>query len=112
MRTSGGWTRRLTTQRAKLENRRVSTDPGDYNGAPDAGAYITVEATRQTGNREYRYYYWQWREGDSQENEYIAPVSPKRELRPGGDQIGPRHTSKQCSATMSSPLQHPSTDSH
>ena len=60
-----------------LEEREISTDPKDYDDVPASGAYITVKTTKQTGERSYRYYYWQWREGDSWKNEYIAPVNPK-----------------------------------
>ena len=62
-----------------LNERGVSTDPEDYDQVPDSGAYITTKTTKQTGDKEYRYYYWQWREGDSWKNEYIAPVSPRRD---------------------------------
>ncbi|AJF27887.1 hypothetical protein SG26_19185 (plasmid) [Haloarcula sp. CBA1115] len=60
-----------------LEEREISTDPKDYDDVPASGAYITVKTTKQTGERSYRYYYWQWREGDSWKNEYIAPVNPR-----------------------------------
>jgi len=60
-----------------LEERGVPTNPEDYDEVPNSGAYITVKTTKQTGQRSYRYYYWQWREGDSWENEYIAPVNPR-----------------------------------
>lgn len=55
---------------SSLEARGVSTDPGDYEDVPDAGAYVTVKETKPG----YRYYYWQWRDGDSWRNRYIAPV--------------------------------------
>lgn len=58
-----------------LEDRGVSTDPGDYDDVPSTGAYITVKETKPG----YRYFYWQWREGDRWKNEYIAPVEPKRD---------------------------------
>jgi len=61
----------------ELEQREISTDPEEYDGVPASGAYITVKTTKQTGEKAYRYYYWQWREGDSWKNEYIAPVNPK-----------------------------------
>lgn len=61
----------------ELEEREISTDPRDYDDVPASGAYITVKTTKRTGDRAYRYYYWQWREGDSWKNEYIAPVNPK-----------------------------------
>jgi hypothetical protein len=64
-------------QLAELEDREVSTDPTDYDDVPASGAYITVKTTKQTDQKEYRYYYWQWREGDSWKNEYIAPVNPQ-----------------------------------
>ena len=60
-----------------LEEREISTDPKDYDDVPASGAYITVKTTKQTGERSYRYFYWQWREGDSWKNEYIAPIIPK-----------------------------------
>jgi hypothetical protein len=63
--------------REELEERDISTDPADYEDVPSSGAYITIKTTKQTAEKEYRYYYWQWREGDSWENEYIAPVNPK-----------------------------------
>jgi len=56
-----------------LEGRDVSTDPKDYEKVPTSGAYITVKETKPG----YHYYYWQWRDGESWKNEYIAPVSPK-----------------------------------
>ena len=56
-----------------LEDRDVSTDPKDYKKVPTSGAYITVKETKPG----YHYYYWQWRDGESWKNEYIAPVSPK-----------------------------------
>jgi len=57
----------------ELESRdeEISTDPEDY-GAPKS-AYITTKYP----HGEAGYYYWQWREGDSWHNEYIAPVNPK-----------------------------------
>ena len=62
-------------QLAELEDRDVSTDPAEYEDVPVSGAYITIKTTKQTSKKEYRYYYWQWREGDSWKNEYIAPVN-------------------------------------
>jgi hypothetical protein len=64
-------------QLAELEDRDVSTDPAEYADVPVSGAYITIKTTKQTSKKEYRYYYWQWREGDSWKNEYIAPVNPQ-----------------------------------
>jgi hypothetical protein len=61
----------------ELDEREISTDPEDYEDVPSSGAYITVKTTKETGNKSYRYFYWQWREGDSWKNEYIAPVSPR-----------------------------------
>jgi len=61
----------------ELEEREISTDPEDYEDVPTSGAYITVKTTKETGEKSYRYYYWQWREGDSWKNEYIAPVNPR-----------------------------------
>jgi len=55
---------------SSLANRGVSTDPGDYVDVPDVGAYVTVKETKPG----YRYYYWQWRDGDAWKNQYIAPV--------------------------------------
>jgi hypothetical protein len=64
-------------QLAELEDRKVSMDPNDYEDVPASGAYITIKTTKQTDQKEYRYYYWQWREGDFWKNEYIAPVNPQ-----------------------------------
>jgi len=61
-------------ERAGLDDRGISTNPEDYEDVP-SGAYITIKTTKQTSDRAYRYYYWQWREGETWENEYIAPVS-------------------------------------
>jgi len=58
-----------------LEEQGVSMDPDDYDDVPVTGAYITVKEPKQG----YRYYYWQWREGDTWKNEYIAPVNPKED---------------------------------
>jgi hypothetical protein len=60
----------------ELSERDISTDPEDYSDVP-SGAYITVKTTKKTNDENYRYYYWQWREGDSWKNEYIAPVNPR-----------------------------------
>jgi hypothetical protein len=57
----------------ELDEREISTDPEDYEDVPSSGAYITVKETKPG----YRYFYWQWREGDSWKNEYIAPVNPR-----------------------------------
>jgi hypothetical protein len=61
----------------ELDEREISTDPEDYEDIPTSGAYITVKTTKETGDKSYRYFYWQWREGDSWKNEYIAPVNPR-----------------------------------
>jgi transcription elongation GreA/GreB family factor len=61
----------------ELEERGISTDPADYEDVPASGAYITIKTTKQTAEKSYRYLYWQWREGDSWKNEYIAPVNPQ-----------------------------------
>ena len=61
----------------ELDEREISTDPEDYEDVPTNGAYITVKTTKETDEKSYRYYYWQWREGDSSKNEYIAPVNPR-----------------------------------
>jgi transcription elongation GreA/GreB family factor len=61
----------------ELDEREISTDPEDYEDVPTNGAYITVKTTKETADKSYRYFYWQWREGDSWKNEYIAPVNPK-----------------------------------
>lgn len=61
----------------ELNEREISTDPEDYENVPDSGAYITIKTTKETGDKSYRYFYWQWREGDSWKNEYIAPVNPR-----------------------------------
>lgn len=58
----------------ELAERNVSTNPADYKDIPASGAYITVKETKPG----YQYYYWQWREGDTWKNEYIAPVNPKQ----------------------------------
>lgn len=60
-------------EKAALEDRDHSTDPGDYAGVPKR-VYITIKTTKQTSDRSYDYYYWQWREGETWNNEYIAPV--------------------------------------
>jgi hypothetical protein len=61
----------------ELDEREISTDPEEYEDVPTNGAYITVKTTKETADKSYRYFYWQWREGDSWKNEYIAPVNPK-----------------------------------
>jgi hypothetical protein len=63
----------------ELEEREVSTDPADYQAVPPSGAYITVKTTKRTSEKNYQYYYWQWREGDAWKNEYIAPVTATRD---------------------------------
>ena len=55
-----------------LEDQDVSTDPADYEDVPRK-AYITVKEPKPG----YRYYYWQWRDGDTWNNKYIAPVNPR-----------------------------------
>jgi len=62
----------------ELEDRGISIDPTDYEDVPASGAYITIKTTKQTGDKSYRYYYFQWREGDTWKNEYIAPVNPRQ----------------------------------
>lgn len=57
----------------ELEERGLSTDPDDHDDVPSS-AYVTVKETKPG----YHYYYFQWREGDSWKNEYIAPVNPKQ----------------------------------
>lgn len=64
-------------EREELRERDVSTDPSDYENVPSSSAYITVKTTKQTAERSYDYYYWQWRDGDTWKNEYIAPVNPR-----------------------------------
>ena len=61
----------------ELDEREISTNPDDYEDVPTSGAYITVKTTKETGEKSYRYFYWQWREDDSWKNEYIAPVNPR-----------------------------------
>jgi len=61
----------------ELEDRGISTDPADYEDVPTSGAYITIKTTKQTGEKSYRYYYFQWREGETWKNEYIAPINPR-----------------------------------
>jgi hypothetical protein len=60
-----------------LEELDFSADPTDYNDpedeTPPSGAYVTIKETKPG----YKYYYWQWREGETWKNRYIAPVSPK-----------------------------------
>ncbi|WP_317175926.1 hypothetical protein [Halomontanus rarus] len=57
-----------------LEEREIATDPNEYEDVPTSGAYITIKETKPG----YRYYYWQWRDGENWRNEYIAPVNPKQ----------------------------------
>ncbi len=59
-------------EREELEEQGISTDPDNYD-IPSKSAYITVKETKPG----YHYYYWQWRDGDSWKNEYIAPVNPR-----------------------------------
>ena len=59
----------------ELGEREISTDPADYEDVPGSGAYITVKETKPG----FTYFYWQWREGDTWKNKYIAPVNPKRD---------------------------------
>jgi len=66
------------TELAALRERGVSTDPTEYEDVPASGAYVTVKTTKRTDERSYRYYYWQWREGDAWKNAYIAPVGSDR----------------------------------
>ncbi|WP_276256473.1 hypothetical protein [Halomontanus rarus] len=61
-----------------LEDREIATDPKEYEDVPTSGAYITIKETKPG----YRYYYWQWRDGENWRNEYIAPVTPKRDAGP------------------------------
>lgn len=58
-----------------LEDQGVSMDPDDYDDVPTTGAYITVKEPKPG----YHYYYWQWRDGETWKNEYIAPVNPKQD---------------------------------
>jgi len=51
-----------------------STEPDEYENVPLSGAYITVKTTKRSAGKSYRYYYWQWRDGNSWKNEYIGPV--------------------------------------
>ncbi|MDL0126077.1 hypothetical protein PNP59_14010 [Halobacterium salinarum] len=62
-------------QQNELEERDVSTDPANYDDVPAGGAYITIKETKPG----YHYFYWQWRDGDSWKNEYIAPVNANQE---------------------------------
>lgn len=62
-----------------LAERDISTDPTDYDDpddetSPPSSAYITIKETKPG----YLYYYWQWREGETWKNRYIAPVSPNK----------------------------------
>ena len=61
----------------KLSERNISTNPERYEDVPTSGAYITIKTTKETSKKSNLYYYWQWREGDSWKNEYIAPVVPQ-----------------------------------
>ena len=61
----------------KLSERNISTNLEGYQDVPTSGAYISIKTTKKTSKKSYRYYYWQWREGDSWKNEYIAPVVPQ-----------------------------------
>ena len=61
----------------ELKDRGISTDPEEYEDVPSSGAYITIKTTKQTAEKSYRYLYWQWREGDTWKNQYIAPVTPR-----------------------------------
>ncbi|MFC4990324.1 hypothetical protein [Saliphagus infecundisoli] len=56
-----------------LRERGISADSHEYEDVPTSGAYITIKETKPG----YEYYYWQWREGNSWKNKYIAPVDPK-----------------------------------
>ena len=60
----------------KLSERNISTNYEGYQDVPTSGAYISIKTTKKTSKKSYRYY-WQWREGDSWKNEYIAPVVPQ-----------------------------------
>lgn len=60
-----------------LNEREISTNSEDYEDVPASGAYITIKTTKETEKTSYKYYYWQWREGESWKNEYIAPVIPR-----------------------------------
>ena len=60
-----------------LNEREISTNSEDYEDIPASGAYITIKTTKETEKTSYKYYYWQWREGESWKNEYIAPVIPR-----------------------------------
>ena len=62
--------------RTALADRDISTDPEDHEEVP-SGAYITIKTTKQTSERSYQYYYWQWRDGDTWKNQYIAPVDDR-----------------------------------
>jgi hypothetical protein len=44
-------------------------DPRQYEGVPST-ASVTVKETCEG----YKYYYWQWRDGDSIRSKYIQPV--------------------------------------
>ena len=59
------WKRRQREEELEeLDERELSTDPEDYEDVPTSGAYITVKTTKQTNQKEYNYFNWQWREGD------------------------------------------------
>jgi hypothetical protein len=57
----------------ELDDIDFSTDPNDYKDVP-SDAYVTIKTTKKTEKKSYRYYYWQWRDGNSWKNEYIGPV--------------------------------------
>lgn len=61
-------------EREALAERDISTDPSDYEDVPANGAYITIKETKPG----YHYYYFQWRDGETWKNEYIAPVDPNQ----------------------------------
>lgn len=56
-------------EKAALEDRDHSTDPADYARVPKR-AYITIKTTKQTSDRSYDYYYWQWRERNVEQRVY------------------------------------------
>jgi len=59
---------------AELEEQEVNNMPDDL-ARDDAPSRATLTTKKINGNQ---YYYWQWREGEKIESEYIRPVDPKR----------------------------------
>ncbi len=54
------------------EDDEVNERPDDLPDDVPSKATITIKNINDN-----RYYYWQWRDGDTWNNEYIAPVNPR-----------------------------------